>query len=99
MIIREINEYAFSDAFRDMGRGTQFSYDGLKALYAFLDELSEDCGKPMELDVIALCCDFTEYSDLAELQENYSDITSMDELQDNTMVIPVSGESFIIQDY
>ena len=99
MIIREINFSEFCDAFFNTGRNNQFTYDGKKALHTFLEDLSEDCGTPMELDVIAICCDFTEYTDLVELQENYSDITSMDDLCDQTLVIPVSGDSFIIQDY
>ena len=98
-IIRQIDKYTFRAAFEDYGRKNQFSYDGLDALFEFLDELSEDCGTPMELDVIALCCEFTEYENLAELQENYTDIESMDDLNDNTMVIPVDDDRFIIQDY
>ena len=90
----------FSDAFRDMNRKDQFSYDGLRALYDYLEEYEESCDTEVELDVIALCCEFTEYTDLAELQQNYTNIESMDDLNDHTIVIEIpDSDGFIIQDY
>jgi hypothetical protein len=51
----------FSDAFRAYDRYDQFGYDALKALFDYLEELEQDIGEEMELDVIALCCDWTAY--------------------------------------
>ena len=64
-----INEYQFEQAFRDAGRGDNFSYAGLQALFEYLQSYEDDGGEEIELDVIALCCEFTEYEDLAEFQE------------------------------
>lgn len=47
-------------AFHDMGRGDQFSYNGLEVLFDGLESLERDTGEEMELDVIALCCDYEE---------------------------------------
>lgn len=58
---QSINVYAFRDAFRSAGRGEQFSYEGLGALFEYLEELEESIGEPYELDVISLCCDFSEH--------------------------------------
>ena len=57
-----INSYDFMDAFRTHGRQDQFSFDGLRALFAYLEEMEEGMGEEMELDVIALCCDFSEFA-------------------------------------
>ena len=57
-----INVYDFHDAFKRMGRGDQFSYAGLTALWEYLEEYEESTGEELELDVIALCCDFSEDS-------------------------------------
>ena len=38
-----------------------FSYDGIRALFEYLEDLSEGMGEPIELDIIALCCDYAEY--------------------------------------
>jgi hypothetical protein len=86
--------YKFED------RREQFSYKGLEALYNYITELEDETGEEIEFDFVALCCDFTEYTDLEELQKNYNDIETMEDLESNTVVIPIeNSESFIIQDF
>ena len=94
-----INFSQFCDAFRDMNRNDDFTYDGKRALFDYLEEYAEDCGAEVELDVIALCCDYVEYADLKELQGDYPDIDSMEELSENTSVIMINEDSFIIQGF
>ena len=89
----------FKEAFRWMGRGDQFTSMGLDSLYDYLVDFEEDTGSELELDVIAICCDFTEYADIEELQGSYPDIKTIEELEDHTTVIPVIGDSFIIQNF
>ena len=48
--------FMFADVFRDMDRD-YYSYDGYATLLNFYDEIDEN----MELDVIAICCDWDEY--------------------------------------
>jgi len=43
-----------------MNRKTNFSYEGLEILFEYLEELEEGTDQEIELDVIALCCDFSE---------------------------------------
>ena len=43
-------------------RPNQFSYGGLSALYDYLDDLSDDMQKDIELDVIAICCEYAAVS-------------------------------------
>ena len=101
MIIKELTKWQFQDAFRDMGRGEQFSIQGLNALYDYLDDLSESMGEPIELDVIALCCEYTEYDDLEELLEacDYIDAESVEDVLHYTEVIEVDGGGYIIRDF
>ena len=62
-IIQSINSHsAFADAFQRMGRGSQFTYSALGALFDFYDELGED----VMLDPIAICCDWSEYDSALE---------------------------------
>lgn len=51
---KTINYYDFRAEFREFGREEQFTRQGLKALFDYLEELAEDCGIEIELDVIAL---------------------------------------------
>ena len=95
-----ITQSDFIEAFSKMGRKDNFSYSGLVALYDYLESYEEDTGEKLELDVIALCCEYTEYSDFAELQGDYNNIEDMDELKDETVVIEIlDSDGFIIQDY
>jgi len=48
----------FRDAFRQADRQDQFSYEALNMLYEYFEDVDPD----MELDVIAICCDYTEDS-------------------------------------
>lgn len=98
MIYKTIDIYDFRRAFTDYDRNNEFSYDGLNALFDWLSEMANDCTEPYELDVIALCCEFTEYSDLAEIKQAYNTINTIDDLHDRTIAIEFDG-GIIIQDF
>lgn len=68
-IIQTVGLHQFRQAFADMGRSDQFSYGGLELLYNYLEDLSEDLGEPIELDVVALCCDYQEFENIEDLRE------------------------------
>lgn len=68
----------FCDAFRDMDRKENFSYDGLRVLFDYLEELEADTGEEMELDVVAICCDYNELSYTDVINEYNIDITDCD---------------------
>ena len=96
-----INEYQFTQAFTDMNRDNNFSYEGKKALYEWLEEYEESTGEEMELDVIAICCDFTEYESLKDFQGEHDDsYKTIEDIEESTIVIPIEGkESFIVQSF
>jgi hypothetical protein len=72
-----INFYDFQKAFQDL-RPNNFSYQGLRALFEYLEDIEDTHNEEMEFDVIALCCDFTEYANEEEYARDYSD-----DLEDN----------------
>lgn len=49
-------------------RPDNFSDEGLYVLFDYLEECERDIGDELELDVIAICCDFIEqpWQDIAE---------------------------------
>ena len=51
-----INVSSFRDAFHAMGRADQFSYDALGMLFDYFEDTAPDAG----LDVIAICCGYSE---------------------------------------
>ena len=91
-IVQSINSvHQFREAFRLAGRMDQFSYEGLEVLFDYLDNLSEDIGEPIELDIVALCCDYYE-SSIEELIDKYNiDVSEADE-DDPDSIIEVVRE-------
>jgi hypothetical protein len=69
-LIERVTETSFIDTFHAIGRGEQFSFTALRALYEYFDMLSEDIGEPIEFDPIAICCDFYECN-INEVLTNY----------------------------
>ena len=96
-MIQTINEYQFADAFKSI-RPDHFSYEGLKALYDYLEDYEDSTGEQIELDVIGLCCEYVEYEDLETFQEDYSEeYESIEEIEQATTVIMIDDDAFIIQ--
>jgi len=94
-----VNEHDFRRAFEDL-RPDNFSHEGLGELYNHLIEYEENVGAETELDVIAFCCDYTEYADLAEFQGvHVKEYKSIDEIADDTLVVRVGENGFIVQDF
>jgi hypothetical protein len=60
----------FHDAFVKMGRENQFSYQARNILFDWIEQLDSDTGEETELDVIALCCEFSE-STIEEILNDY----------------------------
>ena len=96
---QSVNMYDFERAFKRFERDN-FSYDGLKALFEYLEEFEDGTGEEVELDVIALCCDYMEYDSLNEYNNDYgTKYSEIDAIQDDTTLIKIDDNSFIIQQY
>ena len=93
---QQISEYDFIRAFEQV-RPDNFSRAGLSALYDYLEDYEDSTGEQIELDVIAFCCEYNEYEDLAEFQEDYGEeYQSIEEIEHATQVIMIDDDSFII---
>ena len=93
-----IQEYQFVNEMSGKDHG--FSYHGAKALFEHLTQFEEDCGTDIEFDPIAFRCDFDEYDNLKEVQDNYNDIETLEDLRNHTTVIEIpDSERLIIQAY
>lgn len=102
-ILQEVDKNYFMDRFRAYDRQDQFSYEGLSALYDYYDELSEEPSEDIKLDVIAICCDWAEYTP-QELLNNYDYLLDTDnaetlatQLDSETHVIRLDNGSYLIQ--
>ena len=109
---KTINISDFHHAFETMERQREITYDARVALFSHLEEMEEGTGEEMELDVVALCCEWSEYDSAEEAAEQYvieidPDITDPGEradaiveaLQDRTTVITFGNNRTQASDY
>lgn len=82
-----ISQYDFRRAFQEC-RPDNFSYEGLKILFEYLEEYEMDIGEELELDVIGLCCDFSEstFEDIAALYYIEIDINENEDEQKQQVI-------------
>lgn len=96
-----INLSQFRDEFQSI-RPNNFSYEGLEILYDYIDEMIPD----YDLDVIELCCDYSEES-IEELIRSYSidcdgieddeiDAHVLDYINDHSIVLGVTYDGSIV---
>lgn len=92
-----ISEYSFMRAFQEC-RPDNFSYDGLKVLFEYLEEYEMDIGEELELDVIGLCCDFSEstFEDIAALYNVEIDINENEDEQKQQVIDFLQSEGAYI---
>jgi len=64
--------HTFERAFIEAGRPNQFTQDGLNALFDHLEWVEENVGEEYNLDVIALCCQYSEFATLDEIRQSYN---------------------------
>ncbi len=95
-MIRTVTRYMFIDEFMAI-RPDNFSRSGLHALFDYIEELEHDMREQIELDVIALCCDFSDYKTEDEIRDAYN-IPKEDEISDYTTVI-YHDDGVIIQQF
>jgi len=103
-----VTVFRFRDAFKQSDTyKNNFSYEGLHALFEYFEELEDDIGEEIELDVVAICCDYTEYGSLEEFKDDYGswcdNITvsmatnaaeiTLDDIREETVVIEIPDYS------
>jgi len=86
-IVRNVGFCEFCDAFHDADRNENFSYQGKRILFDYLEQYSEDAGEPVDLDIIALCVEYNE-DDIDTIIEEYSiDISDAIDEEDKTEIV------------
>lgn len=95
-----VNNFDFIQAFEDAGRRDQFSREALFALFDYLEELEQGLDEEIELDVIAICCDYTEYESLEEFNKDYGvEHETIEDLEYETTVIRLDSGGIIVQNF
>jgi hypothetical protein len=93
----EINGSEFVSYFNAI-RPDQFSYDALRALFDWYEQLEEATGEQIELDVIAICCDWTEYDSIEQFNHDRGGdyYETIEDIERETTVIEFDG-GFLVE--
>ncbi len=99
-MITYVTQSEFIDTFRNShGYKNNFSYDGLIALFEYLEDLEDSTGEQINFEMIGLCCDYTEYKNTEEFINDYQDYQEMSYtevmsvLREETQVIEFEGRT------
>jgi predicted ArsR family transcriptional regulator len=107
-IVQTLSKSSFIDAFKQSSRKDQFSYEALEAIFEYMEEYSANTGEAIELDIVAICCDFCEQSWQAiasdysiEVDENENEEEQKqqvyDYLSNETAVVGETADGFVYQ--
>jgi len=102
-----INFSDFKRAFKTYGREDNFSCDALREIFDCLEEVHDG---DYDLDVIAICCDFSESSvkelveyydiDVSECEDDYDVADKVEEyLKGNTSWFASTDEGYVYLDF
>ena len=96
-----VTKSMFIDAFKQSDtRKNQFSYEGLQALFEYFEELEDSTGETIDFDMVAICCEYTEYDSLKQYNDEYgNECEEIDEISEDTELIKIDDERFIILQY
>jgi hypothetical protein len=106
---QSINFSDFCDAFHAHNRYDSFGYDALRVIFDYLEQYERDCNEEIELDVIAICCDYNlgHWTDIA--QDYGTDLSAaegdadeeeqivLDYLNDHTCVLGQCKDGIVYQ--
>lgn len=97
----------FVDAFHAYDRYDSFGYNGLRIIFDYLEQYEQDCNTEIELDVVAICCDYNmmdiediikEYGiDVSDVDEDAVEEYVIDYLNDHTMVLGQCVDGVVFQ--
>lgn len=100
-MIQHVNEDDFHAAFNAV-RPENFTFLGRRALFDHFEQIEHDIGEPITLDVIAICCEYTQYHTIREYNEAYgTSFSDWAECADNIeqLVIAFGTFSAIVQNH
>lgn len=102
---QSINFSQFVDAFHAYDRYDAYGYDALKVIFNYLEEST---GEEIELDVIAICCDYS-VNDWETIAQDYridldgcedddeKEQAVLEYLNDNTQVLGTCKDGIVYQ--
>lgn len=108
---QSVNLSTFISAFHAHNRYEQFGYDALCTIFDYMEEYEESTGEELELDVVAICCEYTVQGHIGIAQDYSIDLSEaegdaeaeesivLDYLNENTTVLGQSFTGIVYQQF
>jgi len=101
-----VSEFQFIDSFRACGRESQFTVPARRALFEYFERMEEDSDTELELDPVAVCCEWAEYPSALKAANDYgfkgnesdTEEAALDWLHEQTQVVSFDG-GLVIQQF
>lgn len=86
---------------QDEYAGWHKNYIACLAIANYLEDLSEGLNTPIELDIVAIRCEYSLMYNLADFNRQYDkECETLDDVREFTQIIEIeTSDSFIIQDF
>ncbi|MBL1419761.1 MAG: hypothetical protein COC24_004550 [Alphaproteobacteria bacterium] len=90
---QRITQDHFVDAFRSSETyKNNFTIPALHALFEYLNDLEDESVVPLEFDMIATCCEYSEFESIADYNSQYSqEFTNRNEVDELTCNVGEQG--------
>ena len=69
---QDVSKFMFEDAFRSSQYKNNFSYEGLGALFDYLEQYEDDTGEEMDFDMVAIASEYSEYKNIKEYVKDFN---------------------------
>lgn len=77
-LINRVNPSELYDMACRMDRGNNFGYNGWQAIGGYLENLSDDIGEPIEIDIVGICCEYSKADSTKEWWEENGQYSTID---------------------
>ena len=102
---KTLTKQDFINEFENSYRKENFSYQGLERLFDYFDQLEKESGCEIEMDIIAICCNYVEFDNINELKKKYEipSYLSFDQIfeyiYEMTQIVCFKEDCILIQRY
>lgn len=76
-LIKKLDSSDLYDLAVMWGRADSFGYAGWNAIGEHLEQLSEDMGQDIEIDIVAICCDYSSADNVEDWWNEYGEYSSI----------------------
>jgi hypothetical protein len=93
-IIQTVNKSQFIDNLLGDDYAS-WTYEEAGALFDYYEDYSDSTGEDVELDRVAIRCEWTRADSIGEVMEDYEDIESLEDLHDYAQVIELDNGALL----